>query len=72
MAEKTTAYITGVNSAVEKLSTSLSPASIEGIREIFDNHAAKFNALKYAVIWAAAIISVSALLNVTAFVLRGL
>jgi hypothetical protein len=72
MAEKTTAYITGVNSAVEQLAASLSSASVEGIRKVFDDHAAKLNAFRQAVIWAAAIISVSALLNVTVFVLRGL
>ena len=72
MAEKTTAYITGVNSAVGQLSTSLSSASIKGIREVFDDHAAKLTAFRQAVIWATAIVSVSALLNVTVFVLRGL
>jgi hypothetical protein len=64
--------VAGVNSAVEQLSASVSSASVEGIRQVFDNHAAKLTAFRQAVIWAAAIVSVSALLNVTVFVLRGL
>ena len=72
MAEKTDAYVSGVNAAVEQLSTSLSSASVEGIRKVFDDHAATLNAFKAAVYWAAAIVSVSALLNVAVFFLRGL
>jgi hypothetical protein len=72
MAEKTDAYVAKVNSAVDQLSASLSSASVEGIRKIFDDHAATLNAFRHAVIWAAAIVSVSALVNVTVFVLRGL
>jgi hypothetical protein len=72
MAEKTDAYVAGVNSAVEQLSTSLSSASVEGIRKVFDDHAATLNTFKNAVYWAAAIVSVSALLNVALFFLRGM
>ena len=72
MAEKTDAYVSGVNAAVDQLSTSLSSASVEGIRKVFDDHAATLNAFRYAVYWAAAIVSVSALLNVAVFVLRGI
>jgi hypothetical protein len=45
---------------------------VEAVRTIFNEHAARLNAFRTAVIWAAAIVSVSALLNVTVFVLRGL
>jgi len=72
MAEKTDAYVSGVNAAVEQLSTSLSSASVEGIRKVFDDHASRLNAFRNAVYWAAAIVSVSALFNVAVFVLRGL
>ncbi|GHV49833.1 hypothetical protein FACS1894168_0130 [Deltaproteobacteria bacterium] len=70
MAEKTGEYMKGVNTAVDQLSTSLSSASVEGIRKIFDDHAAKLNAFKSAVYWGAAIVTVSALFNVAVFVLR--
>jgi len=72
MADKTEAYVSGVNGAVEQLSTSLTSASVEGIRKVFDDHAATLNSFKNAVYWAAAIVSVSALLNVAVFVLRSI
>jgi hypothetical protein len=72
MVEKTDAYVAGVNLAVEQLSASLSSASVEGIRKIFDAHAATLNAFRYVVYWAAAIVATSALLNVAVFFLRGI
>ena len=72
MADKTDAYVSGVKAVVDQLSTSLSSASVEGIRKVFDDHAATLNAFKYAVSWSAAIVAVSALLNVAVFVLRGI
>jgi len=72
MTDKTESYVAKVNSAVEQLSTSLSSASVEGIRKVFDDHAATLNAFRYAVYFAAAVVSVSALLNVAVFVLRGM
>ena len=72
MVEKTDSYVSSVNAAVEQLSTSLSSASVEGIRKAFDAHAATLNAFKSAVYFAAAIVSVSALLNVAVFVLRSI
>jgi hypothetical protein len=72
MAEKTDAYVSSVNVAVDRLAASLSSASVEGIRKIFEDHAARLNAFRYAVHWAAAIVAVSALLNVAVFILRGM
>jgi hypothetical protein len=72
MGEKTVEYMKGVNATVAQLSASLSSASVEGIRKVFDDHAARLNDFRNAVIWAAAIVSVSALFNVAAFLLRGL
>jgi hypothetical protein len=72
MAEKTDAYVSGVNSAVDQLSESLSSASVEGVRKIFEAHAATLNNFRNAAMWAAAIVSASALVNVVVFVLRGM
>ena len=72
MAEKTDAYVSSVNTAMEELSASLSSASADGIRKVLEEHAATLNAFKHAVSWAAAIVSISALLNVAIFVLRGM
>lgn len=72
MAEKTDAHVSGVNAAVDQLSVSLSSASLEGVRKIFEGHAATLNNFRNAVMWAAAIVSASALVNVVVFVLRGM
>ena len=72
MAEKTDEYVSGVQAAVNQLSASLSSASVEGIRKVFDDHAARLQAFKNNTAWLAAIVAVSALLNVAVFVLGGL
>lgn len=72
MADKTDTYVSGVAAAVAQLTDSLSSASVEGIRKVFDEHAARLQAFKNSTAWLAAIVGVSALLNVTVFVLGGL
>ena len=70
MAEKTQAYVSGVQVAVNQLSDSLSSASVEGIRKIFDDHAARLKTFRSNVNLAALIVGISALLNVAVFVLK--
>ena len=72
MAEKTDSYVSGVAAAVSQLTDSLSSASVEGIRKVFDDHAARLQSFKNCTVWLAAIVTVSALLNVAVFVLGGL
>ena len=72
MAEKTDAYVSGVQAAVGQLTDSLSSASVEGVRKVFDDHAARLQSFKNSITWLAAIVAVSALLNVAVFVLGGL
>lgn len=72
MSDKTDAYISGVATAVAQLTDSLSSASVEGIRKVFDDHAARLQVFKNSTAWLAAIVAVSALLNVAVFVLGGL
>lgn len=72
MADKTDAYVSGIHSAIGQLTDSLSSASVEGIRKVFDDHATRLNAFKSSTTWLAAIVAVSALLNVAVFVLGGL
>ena len=69
MADRTDAYVSGVAAAVGQLTDSLSSASVEGIRNVFDDHAARLQAFKNNTAWLAAIVAVSALLNVAVFVL---
>lgn len=70
MADKTDAYVSGVATAVGQLTDSLSSASVEGIRKVFDDHAARLQAFKNSTTWLAAIVAVSALLNVAVFALK--
>lgn len=70
MAEKTDAYVSGVKAATDQLAESLSSASVEGIRKIFDDHAARLNSFKSNVHLATLIVGLSALLNVAVFILR--
>ena len=72
MAEKTDAYVAGVHAATGKLSESLSSASVEGIRKVFDDHAARLAVFKSNVSWTALIVALSALANVTVFILARL
>ena len=70
MAEKTDEYVSGVQAAVNQLSASLSSASVEGIRKVFDAHAATLKTFKSNVYLAAVIVGMSALLNVAVFILK--
>ena len=70
MAEKTDEYISGVQAAINQLSTSLPSASVEGVRKVFEDHAATLKTFKSNVTLAAVIVGMSALLNVAVFILR--
>ena len=70
MAEKTDAYVSGVKAAVDQLAESLSSASVEGIRKVFDDHAVTLKTFKSNVYLAAVIVGMSALLNVAVFILK--
>lgn len=72
MADKTDGYVSGVQAAVGQLTDSLSSASVEGARKVFDDHAARLQSFKSSTTWLAVIVAVSALLNVAVFVLGGL
>lgn len=72
MVDKTDAYVSGVQKTVVQLTDSLSSASLEGIRKVLDAHAAGLRAFKSSMAWLAAVVAVSALLNVAVFVLGGL
>lgn len=72
MTEKTDAYVVGVQSAVGRFTDSFSSASVEAVRKVFDDHAARMQAVKNSTTWLAAVMAISALLNVAVFVLGGL
>lgn len=70
MADKTDAYVSGVAAAVAQLTDSLSSASVEGIRKVFDDLLPRLQVFKNSTTWLAVIVAVSALLNVAVFALK--
>lgn len=72
MSEKTDTYVSGVQEVVAQLAEKLSSASVEGMRTTFAEHTARLQLFQSSLIWLAAIVATSALLNVVVFVLRGL
>lgn len=72
LAEKTGEYLEGVNSVGDSLSESLSSASIEGLKNLSESTTKKVASLRASLTYASAIIAISALINVIAFVLLAL
>jgi hypothetical protein len=72
LAEKTDGYVSGVLSATKGLAKDLSAASVENIRTILQGHIAALTAFRQHLTWLAAIVAVSALVNVTVFALQAL
>jgi DNA-binding protein YbaB len=71
MAEKTDEYVQGVQNQMDNLAQSLSSASVEGIRQVFDSHAAMLNVFKGQMTILALIVGISAAANVLGFILMG-
>ena len=63
---KTQDYITSVKTTTDAFTSTLSQASVEGIRKIFEEHASELQASKWNFRWCALIVAVSALANVIA------
>jgi molecular chaperone GrpE (heat shock protein) len=61
---KTQDYITSVKTTTDAFTTTLSQASVEGIRKIFEEHASELHSAKWNFRWCALIVAVSALANV--------
>lgn len=72
LAEKTGEYLEGVNSVGDSLSETLSSASVEGLKNLSDSTTQKVASLRTSLTYASAIIAISALINVVAFVLLAL
>ena len=67
---RTQEYIAGVQETTDAFSKTISDASIEGIRQIFEEHASALQASKWNARWCALIVAVSALANVWMLALR--
>jgi len=70
LAEKTDGYVSGVLSATKGLAKELSVTSVENIRTILQGQVAAHTSFRQHLTWLAAIVAISALVNVTVFALR--
>lgn len=70
LADKTDGYVAEVLMATKGLAKDFSTASVDNIRTILQGHVAALTAFRQNLTWLAAIVAVSALVNVTVFALR--
>lgn len=70
MGEQTAAYVRGVEKSVADLTATLSNMTTKGIQEAASDFAATLSGFKTSLYFCAAIIGLSALLNVAVFVLK--
>jgi hypothetical protein len=67
---KTREYVTSVKTTTDAFAATLSEASVEGIRKIFDQHSSAITESKNSARWCAIIVAISALANVIVLALR--
>lgn len=70
IAGKTQEYISGVKQTTDAFTQTLADASVEGVRRIFEDHAAVLGAHKGNTRWCALIVAISALANIAVLALR--
>jgi hypothetical protein len=70
LADRTDGYVKAVEQTTASLSESLSNASLEEIKKIFQENGGTINRFRSDMIWLAAIVGTSALVNVAVFVWR--
>lgn len=70
LTDKTDNYVTAVEQTTASLSESISNSSVHEIKKIFQENGATMNRFRSNMVWLAAIVGISALVNVAVFVLR--
>lgn len=70
LTDKTDIYIKAVEQTTASLSESISTSSVHEIKKIFQENGATMNRFRSNMVWLAAIVGISALVNVAVFVLR--
>lgn len=70
LTERTEAYINGVKDTIDGLSQTLQSITVEGIKDTQEKHRLHLQSFKVNMWWVAGIITLSAFLNVTVFILR--
>ncbi|GAB6194281.1 hypothetical protein [Desulfocastanea catecholica] len=70
LTDKTDNYVQAVEQTTAGLSESISTSSVHEINKIFQENGATMNRFRSNMVWLAAIVGISALVNVAVFVLR--
>ncbi len=70
LADKADGYVAAVKEATEALEKEISAANVEALRKLSVENAEQMKALQNNTFWAAAIVAVSALVNVAVFVVK--
>ena len=70
IAGKTQEYISGVKQTTDAFTQTLADASVEGVRQIFEDHAASLQSHQGNTRWCALIVAISALANIAVLALR--
>jgi hypothetical protein len=70
LTDKTDIYIKAVEQTTASLSESISTSSVHEIKKIFQENGATMIRFRSNMVWLAAIVGISALVNVAVFVLR--
>jgi uncharacterized protein YbaP (TraB family) len=70
LTDKTEIYVKAVEQTTASLSESISTSSVHEIKKIFQENGATMDRFRSNMVWLAAIVGISALVNVAVFVLR--
>lgn len=70
LTDKTDNYVKAVEQTTASLSESISTSSVHEIKKIFQENGAMIHRFRSNMVWLAAIVGISALVNVAVFVLR--
>jgi hypothetical protein len=70
IAAKTSEYVSGVKQTTAALTTTLSDASVEGVRRTFNEQSGRMKTFESKLFWCAGLISVSAFINAVLFILK--
>jgi hypothetical protein len=67
---RTSEYISGVKQTTDALTTTLSDASVEGIRRTFNEQSGRMKVFENNLFWCSALVAVSALANAAILLLK--
>jgi hypothetical protein len=70
LAAKTAEYVSGVRQTTGALTKTLSEASVEGLRKVFEDQSGRLKAFENSLFWCSGLIAVSAFINAALYLLK--